>query len=43
MATPPTGNTPNQQNPINYDELKKGLKALIDSEGDYNNLLKEAD
>ena len=38
MATPP-GNTPN---PLNYEELKKGIKALIDSEGDYNNLLKEA-
>jgi hypothetical protein len=41
MATPP-GNTPNQQNPLNYDDLKKGLKSLIETEGDYNNLLKEA-
>lgn len=36
----PQGGTP--QNPINYEQLKKGLKDLIDSEGDYNNLLKEA-
>jgi len=42
MATPPTGNTPLPQNSLNYEQLKKGLKDLIDSEGDYNNLLKDA-
>ena len=41
MATPNPAPTNPSQN-IDLSGLKKGLKELLDDQGDYNNLLKDA-
>ncbi len=42
MATPSQPSNPSNQNPLSSRDLATSIKQLIEDQGDYNNLLKDA-